>query len=94
LIESMESTQRSYKTVLEQRAKKQLNSLSKTDYSKVRTAIDKLSVNPRGYNSIKLTDSDNQYRFRVSNFRILYTIADRVLTVYIIEILNRKDAYR
>ena len=90
----MESTRKSYKIILEHKAEKQLKDLSKADYLKVRIAFDKLSTDPRGHNTIKLTDSDNEYRFRVGNFRILYTIADRILTVYIFEVVNRKDAYR
>jgi mRNA interferase RelE/StbE len=90
----MESTRKSYKIVLERKVEKQLKSLHKADYLRVRTAIDKLSINPRGHNTIKLTDSDNEYRFRIGNFRILYTIEDRILTIYVFEIVNRKDAYR
>ena len=90
----MESTRKPYKVVLERKAEKQLKSLSKIDYLKVRNAIDKIAQNPRSHNSIKLTDSDNEYRFRIGNFRILYTIEDRILRVYVFEIINRKDAYR
>ncbi len=90
----MESTPKGYTVVLERKVEKQLKSLPKADYLKVRTAIDKLAENPRRHNAIKLTDSDNEYRFRVGSFRILYTIEDRILQVYIIEIVNRRDAYR
>lgn len=69
----MASTQKSYRVVLERKAEKQLNSLSKNEYVKIRAAIDKIALNPRNHNSIKLTDSDNEYRFRVGNFKILYT---------------------
>ena len=90
----MESTQKSYKVILEQKAEKQLKSLSKIDYRKVKNAIEKIAQNPRNHNAIKLTDSDNEYRFRVGDIRILYTIEDRVLHVYVFKIGNRKDAYR
>ena len=90
----MESIRKNYKLILERKVEKQLKSLPKSDYLKVRTALDKLSENPRGYNTIKLTDSDNEYRFRVGNFHILYTIEDKILTVYVFEIVNRKDAYK
>ena len=42
----MESTQKSYKVILEQKAEKQLKSLSKIDYRKVQTAIEKIAKNP------------------------------------------------
>jgi len=68
--------------------------LSKTDYIKVSKGIEKIALHPRNHNAIKLTDTDNEYRFRVGDFRILYTIEDRILHVYVFEIINRKDAYR
>ncbi|MCD6010375.1 MAG: type toxin-antitoxin system mRNA interferase toxin, RelE/StbE family [Flavipsychrobacter sp.] len=90
----MESTRKSYKIVIERKAEKQLKSLSKNDYLKIRVAIDKLAENPRGHNSIKLTDTENEYRMRVGDFRVLYTIEDHVLHIYVFEVVNRKDAYR
>jgi mRNA interferase RelE/StbE len=53
-----------------------------------------LAENPRGHNSIKLTDTENEYRMRVGDFRVLYTIEDHVLHIYVFEVVNRKDAYR
>jgi mRNA interferase RelE/StbE len=90
----MGSIQKSYKVILERKAEKELKKLPKADYQKLRTAIDKLSQDPRGHNTIKLTDFENEYRCRVGNYRILFTIEDKILTVYVIEIINRKDAYR
>ncbi len=90
----MDSTQKSYTVVLERKAEKQLKSLSKIDYLKVSAAIEKIAKNPRNHNAIKLTDSDNEYRFRIGDIRILYTIEDRKLHVYVLKIGNRKDAYR
>ena len=90
----MDSTQKSYIVVLERKAEKQLKSLSKVDYLKVSAAIEKIAKNPRNHNAINLTDSDNEYRFRVGDIRILYTIEDRKLHVYVLKIGNRKDAYR
>lgn len=90
----MASTHKSYRVVIERKAEKQLKSLSKADYIRVSATIDKIAQNPRSHNSIKLTDSDNEYRYRVGNFRILYTIEDHVLHVYVFEILNRRDAYK
>lgn len=90
----MESPLRSYKVVLERKVEKQLKNLSKADYIKISNAIKKIAQHPRNHNAIKLTDTDNEYRFRVGDFRILYTIEDRILHVYVFEIVNRKDAYR
>ncbi|MBN1633073.1 MAG: type II toxin-antitoxin system RelE/ParE family toxin [Ignavibacteria bacterium] len=36
---------------------------------------------------------DNIYRFRISSFRLFYTVDDDRKIVFIIEIVKRKDAY-
>lgn len=90
----MESIRKTYKVILDRKVEKQVKTLSKRDFAKVRTALETLSEFPRGQKSIKLTDMENQYRLRVGDFRILYTIEDRILHVYVFDILNRKDAYQ
>lgn len=90
----MKSLPKRYTVILERKAEKQLKHLSKIDYSKVRDAIDKLAENPRNHNTIKLTDTQNEYRYRVGDIRMLFTIEDSILIVYIFEILNHKEAYR
>ncbi len=61
---------------------------------KVKSAIDKLAENPRPHGCVKLTGLVNEYRIRVDNYRIIYTIADSVLIVTVIRIAHRKDVYR
>ncbi len=90
----MDSIPKKYIVRLTRKAEKQLKALGKTDYAKIRSAIEKLAENPRGHYSIKLTDSDNEYRMRVGDFRILYTIEDNILTVFVFDVLNRRDAYK
>ena len=90
----MESTRKRYLVVLERKVEKQLKNLSKTDYSKVLFPLDTLAKSPGGLKSIKLTEMNNQYGLRAGDFRILYSIDDRILHVYVLDILNRKDAYR
>jgi len=61
---------------------------------KVRATINRLSENPRPKGCKKLKGSDNDYRIRLGNYRIIYTIADYILIVTVIKIAHRKDAYR
>lgn len=90
----MASSKKRYKVVVERRAEKQLKSFPKADYIRISAAIDRLAEDPRGHQCIKLTDSDNEYRMRIGNFRILYTIEDSILHVYVFEVVNRRDAYK
>jgi len=82
-----------YKVELSKKALKQLKELPSSQYTKVRDAVYALADNPRGHNSIKLTDTVNQYRLRIGNYRVLYTIEDNILYIYVFEVTDRKNAY-
>ena len=60
----------------------------------VEAKIDGLANDPRPSGCKKLQGSDNEYRIRIGNYRVIYTIADVVKIVTIIKIADRKDAYR
>jgi mRNA interferase RelE/StbE len=57
-------------------------------------AIDRLSVNPRPPGCKKLTGSEDIYRIRTGEYRIIYQIQDKILLVMILKTSHRKDVYR
>jgi len=61
---------------------------------KIKSAIDSLSENPRPLSCKKLKGSVNDYRIRIGNYRVVYTIIDTILIVTVIKIAHRKDVYR
>ena len=61
---------------------------------KIKTAIDNLSEIPRPQGCKKLKGSDKDYRIRIGNYRVIYTIIDAILIVTVIKIAHRKDVYR
>jgi mRNA interferase RelE/StbE len=60
----------------------------------IESKIDGLSKEPRPSGCKKLQGSENEYRIRIGNYRVIYTVADVVRIVTIIKIAHRKDAYR
>ncbi len=56
--------------------------------------IDALTLEPRPPGVEKLKGFTDQYRVRVGDFRIIYTIRDLQWIVLILRIGNRKDVYR
>jgi len=42
----------------------------------------------------KITGTENTYRLRVGDYRIVYEIGDNVLTVFVVRVRHRKDVYR
>lgn len=83
-----------YRVLLQRKAEKFLARVPKRDYIKLRAHLDQLSKNPHPPGSIKLEGSENIYRLRYGNYRILYTVENDQLIIYIIEIAHRKDVYR
>jgi mRNA interferase RelE/StbE len=81
-----------YQVVIEKQAQKQLAKIPPTDYTKVAAALKELAVNPRPHGYKKLKGRPG-YRVRVGDYRIIYSIQDNILTVFILAIGNRKDIY-
>jgi len=61
---------------------------------KVKAEINSLSDNPHPHGCKKLKGSINEYRIRIGNYRVIYTITDTILMVTVIKIAHRKDVYR
>jgi mRNA interferase RelE/StbE len=53
-----------------------------------------LVADPRPSGVKKLKGFENEYRLRVSDYRIRYEIDDRTLTVVILDCKHRRDIYR
>jgi mRNA interferase RelE/StbE len=75
-------------------AVKALARLPRPHQRRIAKAIDALADDPRPPGVRKLTNTRDAYRLRVGDYRIVYEIADNVLTVYVIRIGHRKDIYR
>lgn len=83
----------SYKVEIKKSAIKEINKLPRPDLKRVWARIEALADEPRPHDSIKLS-ADEKYRVRVGHYRILYTIEDAVLIVYVIKVAHRKDVYK
>lgn len=82
-----------YNVVIERYAEKQLQKIDRKMIPVLKDAILDLGNNPRpqGYEKLKGIDA---YRIRVGNYRIIYEIYERIVTVVVIDIGNRKEIYR
>ncbi len=58
------------------------------------SAIDRLSTQPRPPDARKLRGTDEVWRIRVGDYRVLYQVRDDVLLVLIIKVGHRRDVYR
>lgn len=74
-------------------AQKEITKLPKQVQIKILKALVSLSVNPRPNGCTKLVGTDS-WRFRVGEYRIIYSIEDNVLLIEVIRVAHRKEVYR
>ena len=83
-----------YELRIKKSAAKELEAVSrKADRQRIVQQIQSLADNPRPSGCKKLSGS-NKYRIRQDNYRIVYSIEDNKLVVYVIKIADRKDVYK
>ncbi|MBI5102522.1 MAG: type II toxin-antitoxin system RelE/ParE family toxin [Nitrospirae bacterium] len=82
-----------YKVYFRASVEKDFTSIPKKDLRKILHSIEALSKNPRPSGCEKLTGQE-RYRVRQGRYRIVYSIEDEVLTVWIVKVGHRKDVYR
>jgi len=81
-----------YKIEFKKSAYKELKSIPKKDLKRILSKIASLSENPMPSGCKKLSALE-RYRIRQGNYRILYSIENDILTIYIVKIGHRKNVY-
>jgi mRNA interferase RelE/StbE len=82
-----------YKIEIKKSAAKEIVALPKHDLKRVLEKIGELAENPRP-NGCKKLSGDEKYRIRSGNYRVLYSIENDVLIVYVVKVGHRKDIYK
>ena len=81
-----------YKIFFKKSVEKDLRSIPKKNLLRILERIEGLKENPRPAGSEKLT-GQNRYRIRQGVYRVVYSIQDNELTVWVIKIAHRKEIY-
>ena len=82
-----------YKVYFKESVEKDFGSIPKKDLEKILRRIEALATNPRPRGHEKLTGQE-RYRIRQGRYRIVYSIKDKVLTVWVAKVGHRKEVYR
>ncbi|WP_136526640.1 type II toxin-antitoxin system RelE family toxin [Geomonas ferrireducens] len=82
-----------YKVLLKESVRKDLESIPKSDLKRIISRIGSLATAPRPAGCEKLSGQD-RYRIRQGKYRILYTIHDLELTVWVVKVAHRREVYR
>ena len=75
-------------------AEKDLRRLDATVQRRVMRAIDGLAHEPRPPGCRKLVGSEDAFRIRIGDYRVIYVVDDAVCIVAIENIRHRREAYR
>ena len=78
-----------YKVFFKKSVEKDLKIIPKRDLFKILEKIESLHVDPRPVGSEKLTGLE-KYRLRQGNYRIVYSIQDYELTVWVVKVGHRR----
>jgi len=82
-----------YKLFFKKSVQKDFDSIPKKDLKRILSRIESLSEDPRPKGCEKLTGQE-RYRLRQGQYRIVYSIQDDELTVWVVKVGHRKDIYR
>ncbi len=82
-----------YQIRIENAARKEILDFDDKTYDRVSEKINLLQSEPRPSGCKKLRGSSN-YRIRVGDFRVIYSVNDKDKIVDILSVTNRKDSYR
>ena len=83
-----------YSVVVSNNVEKQLDDLPEKLRLRVLTVIAQLSETPRPSGVKKLKGEKDEYRLRISDYRLRYKIKDKELLILVIQFKHRRDVYR
>ena len=82
-----------YRVYFKKSVENDLRVVPKKDLKNILQRIAMLAQNPRPVGHEKLTGQE-RYRVRQGRYRIVYSVQDEVLTVWIVKVGHRQDVYR
>jgi mRNA interferase RelE/StbE len=82
-----------YKIYFKKSVWKDFESIPKNDLQKILKVIESLEKDPRPPGCRKLSGQE-RYRLRQGRYRIIYSIQDDELSVWIVKVGHRRDVYR
>jgi mRNA interferase RelE/StbE len=82
-----------YKLLIRQSAAKELEALPLKERRRIAKRIEALAANPRPPGSERMA-GEKKYRLRQGDYRILYSVEDSEVSVIVVRIAHRREAYR
>lgn len=85
-----------YEVLLHPDAQKFYANAPKSLAKKIARCLQQLEENPRSHPNIKVLKGDlaGYYRYRIGDYRVIYSIEDQVVQVLVVAIAHRSDVYK
>ena len=83
-----------YSIKYSKQAIKVLRKLPKNVSTKICNKIGELATSPYSHSQVKNLKGVNAYRLRVGDWRIIYTVEDQALEVWIVKVASRGEVYK
>lgn len=83
-----------YRVELTKAAVRDLTAVPKATLKRLDACILRLADDPLPPGVKKLKSSSGLYRVRVGDYRIIYTIEQGIVTVIVVRVAHRREAYR
>ena len=83
----------SYRVELKPSARRELEHLPNKIIARVTRRLEALTPNPRPPGCKKLKGGDNEWRVRVGDYRVVYTIDDQEFLLSVTRIRHRSEVY-
>ena len=82
-----------YRVTLKSSAEKEFFRLPDTVSARIILKIKALGIDPRPHGSKKLRGGKDEWRIRISDYRVIYAIDDEEKKVKVTRIAHRREAY-
>lgn len=83
-----------YKVIVAEGAADFIRGQTKKIRRQLHNKIQNLRNNPYPSNSVKLKGEEGLYRIRSGDYRIIYTVNNKKVTILVLRIANRKEVYK
>jgi mRNA interferase RelE/StbE len=82
-----------YSVAFTSSAEKELKKLSSDLAARIFPRLEKLASNPRPVGCKKLKGGEKEWRIRIGDYRVVYTIDDKKLLVEVTRVRHRRNVY-
>lgn len=83
-----------YNIEITRSAAKEIKKLHQPILGRIMKAIEKLAKDPHPPGCAKLVGSDDLWRIRVGNYRIIYSVKEQIQLVLVTRVAHRSEAYQ